>query len=982
MDDIDDLDIGGDELSNININVVAKSPFFLNQQAKPTQLPSQPKESPFLTRKRSNNFEEKVNQHPPRFNHYNPHDQGDVLTQIPRPRVPRSPPAVSSSTRAPTRNKQASLDSYLQRNAQPNPYKRSKKNLLTPTPPSQFSQVSQQESHDYNYNNQYNRPSPPNNHAPHGHDSSASSSSSSSASSYSSMTSSSSNDHFRASQSSEFSPSPLPYAQRDRPKSHLKRKTIPGPANKILQQMLDTQGNGDGSGADPRAFIPKRPQPNWNSIYEGTMTSKKKQKLDDDDETPALDDPDWLRGSWNALLDTLDDGNARDPTIPAYELYSQKNFPYNIKYILQGGWREKVQSLGCMIKSIRHCEGDAFVKVKDPFGIIGGTVHHEVLEEYGSEIAVGSVLLLKRVSVFSPTPASHYLNITIKNVVHVFPHDLPTASHLGDLSVSITRPPAAAVATVGRSGSNQARALSRTTHVSMHGGAGDSQGGSHVSQTQSTQNTQNVLSSLNGRSGSSVSLSRDHHVSSSQSQPFSQPQQPKHHQTKRSHSPLPLSQSFLPSSQAPQSSQSSSQHGHAQAQDQSQSQGQDQDRRMGDSHSQVGMPPRRSPFLGGGGSGSKQQMSSSSSSRSPSLSPSSFSNSNRSQHSRQSKQQRSNDSSAPPKASQNSNDRYKRNNSNSKNYLYPPSSTPLTAIQNSPHNPSNSSNPIRRSSGSGSSSPSPSFSPLSNHKAHGEQTKYSSSQMATWPRGLSSLSSSSSSSSSSFLPNQSEQNRRFNKENYPNTSDRLTDSGSLQFKPKPSPFSMFSRSGTTRTAVTTGTTGADSSSPRPHAHASSASSTGNTINTTASSKTTPGSAHSLSLSKASTSESRGGNGLDVSKKLSQSELNNSAKQTIGGLFSGRPIDPKDFNIDSLDDQFNDRNQALSQLQLSAQTPEKASHVSASLAPGAVKCFPNASKSNSRPTLNIVSASPSATSSSSSNSMSNLWDDDDVGLLDI
>ncbi|GJT28559.1 reverse transcriptase zinc-binding domain-containing protein, partial [Tanacetum coccineum] len=42
---------------------------------------------------------------------------------------------------------------------------------------------------------------------------------------------------------------------------------------------------------------------------------------------------------------------------------------------------------------------------------------------YGKEITVGSAIILANVSVFSPNPSMHYLNITKKNVVKVFHKD-------------------------------------------------------------------------------------------------------------------------------------------------------------------------------------------------------------------------------------------------------------------------------------------------------------------------------------------------------------------------------------------------------------------------------------------------------------------------------------------------------------------------------------------------------------------------------
>nr|GEW75251.1 hypothetical protein [Tanacetum cinerariifolium] len=69
--------------------------------------------------------------------------------------------------------------------------------------------------------------------------------------------------------------------------------------------------------------------------------------------------------------------------------------------------------------------GDLNVTMKDLSGTIPGTIHHKVIGKggYGKDITVGPVMILTNVSVFSPTPSKHYLNITMRNVVEVFRKD-------------------------------------------------------------------------------------------------------------------------------------------------------------------------------------------------------------------------------------------------------------------------------------------------------------------------------------------------------------------------------------------------------------------------------------------------------------------------------------------------------------------------------------------------------------------------------
>nr|GEY90167.1 EEIG1/EHBP1 N-terminal domain-containing protein [Tanacetum cinerariifolium] len=69
--------------------------------------------------------------------------------------------------------------------------------------------------------------------------------------------------------------------------------------------------------------------------------------------------------------------------------------------------------------------GDLNVAMKDLSGTIPRTIHHKVIGKggYGKDITVGAAMILTNVSVFSPTPSKHYLNITMRNVVEVFRKD-------------------------------------------------------------------------------------------------------------------------------------------------------------------------------------------------------------------------------------------------------------------------------------------------------------------------------------------------------------------------------------------------------------------------------------------------------------------------------------------------------------------------------------------------------------------------------
>ncbi|XP_042477181.1 homologous recombination OB-fold protein [Macadamia integrifolia] len=84
---------------------------------------------------------------------------------------------------------------------------------------------------------------------------------------------------------------------------------------------------------------------------------------------------------------------------------------------------EKVPQVVAVIKScVPNGLGDLIVCLKYPMGTISASIHHKVLteSEFGRDIAVGAVMILKEVVVFSPSSSACYLNITLHNVVKIF----------------------------------------------------------------------------------------------------------------------------------------------------------------------------------------------------------------------------------------------------------------------------------------------------------------------------------------------------------------------------------------------------------------------------------------------------------------------------------------------------------------------------------------------------------------------------------
>nr|GEY29028.1 hypothetical protein [Tanacetum cinerariifolium] len=69
--------------------------------------------------------------------------------------------------------------------------------------------------------------------------------------------------------------------------------------------------------------------------------------------------------------------------------------------------------------------GDLNVTLKDLSGTVPETIHYKVLDvgSYEKDITVGAAMILANVSVFTPKPSKHYLNIKKRNAVEVFRMD-------------------------------------------------------------------------------------------------------------------------------------------------------------------------------------------------------------------------------------------------------------------------------------------------------------------------------------------------------------------------------------------------------------------------------------------------------------------------------------------------------------------------------------------------------------------------------
>lgn len=158
------------------------------------------------------------------------------------------------------------------------------------------------------------------------------------------------------------------------------------------------------------------------------------QNLDDSSfasPLPTTKKPSTVQSKVSQSSTTEDDDFNRDPWTCMYQEFL-KNVPLTMRYTIIRAHSEAIQQtldhgkvpcLCALVKAFSLKEADASVLLKDPTGEIHGTLHRKVLEDYQTDLAPGAGLILKHVSVFSPAPRKHYLNITPGNILQIYPAD-------------------------------------------------------------------------------------------------------------------------------------------------------------------------------------------------------------------------------------------------------------------------------------------------------------------------------------------------------------------------------------------------------------------------------------------------------------------------------------------------------------------------------------------------------------------------------
>ncbi|GJX33279.1 hypothetical protein Tco_0243134 [Tanacetum coccineum] len=202
---------------------------------------------------------------------------------------------------------------------------------------------------------------------------------------------------------------------------------IPGPAG-IVQLSSSTRVEPSSSTSNPVRIIPgpaglvQRAKLLKENVFildpDGALMSTQEymQKVVED----VGEDADFNSGAWVSATNYV---NAFGGTVTGC-LGDIDNF-------LKKG---KLEQVVAIVKSCSpNALGDLNVTLKDLSGTVPGTINYKVLDvgSYGKDITVGAAMILANVSVFTPKPSKHYLNITKRNVVEVFHKDTVLRSGSG-----------------------------------------------------------------------------------------------------------------------------------------------------------------------------------------------------------------------------------------------------------------------------------------------------------------------------------------------------------------------------------------------------------------------------------------------------------------------------------------------------------------------------------------------------------------------
>lgn len=166
---------------------------------------------------------------------------------------------------------------------------------------------------------------------------------------------------------------------------------------------------------------------NKRSEEVGSKYSFNVEGSDMDPEYDPVQDEDFSKGPWLAVLRRMDISCNDQPSSPAALQSTSEGaalFAHNTKQLQEFGSKNKVPTLAAIVKAIVFWNENASVTFKDPWGTIEGSVHAQVWKQF-PRLTVGSAVILSNITVFTPQSGNHYLNVVAANICEVYHVSIP-----------------------------------------------------------------------------------------------------------------------------------------------------------------------------------------------------------------------------------------------------------------------------------------------------------------------------------------------------------------------------------------------------------------------------------------------------------------------------------------------------------------------------------------------------------------------------
>lgn len=185
------------------------------------------------------------------------------------------------------------------------------------------------------------------------------------------------------------------------------KRKFPGPAG-CLPNLIQGQ-----SMESIRVTLPASPSPSTTprikriAVSSNVSTSTTSQISNEDE---------FSQPPWTIMMQELDTSDPITAHLMKFNIASTIKLA-NSRELING----KIPHLRVLVKTIVNNSRNSSAVMKDPTGEMLATVHMKISEEYKEEWSPGCCVILRQVSVFSPSPRKHYLNITLDNIVRIYP---------------------------------------------------------------------------------------------------------------------------------------------------------------------------------------------------------------------------------------------------------------------------------------------------------------------------------------------------------------------------------------------------------------------------------------------------------------------------------------------------------------------------------------------------------------------------------